>query len=63
MRKPCRLKPAALFPRGHEPHLAQAGIRCEGQGAVVQGRVYSTLDARSYFARGRNSALFQAVQS
>lgn len=29
---------------------------------VVQGRVYSTLDAQSYFARGRNSALFQAVQ-
>lgn len=30
---------------------------------VVQGRVYSTLDARAYFTRGRNAELFQAVRS
>lgn len=30
---------------------------------VVQGRVYSTLDAQAYFSRGRNSELFQAVRS
>lgn len=30
---------------------------------VVQGRVYSTLDAQTYFTRGRNSELFRAVQS
>lgn len=30
---------------------------------VVQGRVYSTLDAQAYFTRGRNSELFRAVQS
>lgn len=30
---------------------------------VVQGRVYSTLDAQTYFSRGRNSELFQAVRS
>lgn len=29
---------------------------------VVQGRVFATLDARAYFARGRDSALLRAVR-
>ncbi|MBS0172145.1 MAG: cobyric acid synthase [Nitrospira sp.] len=29
---------------------------------IVQGRVFSTLDAQAYFMRGRNSELFRAVQ-
>ncbi|WHZ21375.1 MAG: Cobyric acid synthase [Nitrospira sp.] len=29
---------------------------------IVQGRVFSTLDAQAYFTRTRNSALFRAVQ-